>query len=211
MRIAVIGSGYVGLVAAACFAELGHSVVGVDNDGDKMTGLGGGESLIHEDYLHELLQRHRGTRLSFSTSLTDAIKESPVIVIAVGTPAAANGEADLSYVESVTREIAQSAQGYKVIVEKSTVPVYTNAWIQRSMALNCRGRADFDVVSNPEFLREGTAVTDFLYPDRIVVGANTERAARTLREMYSPLIDGSYYRQESVVPAPDAAQSPPPY
>jgi UDPglucose 6-dehydrogenase len=208
MRIAVIGSGYVGLVAAACFAELGHTVVCVDNDVDKISALSAGESLIHEDYLHELLQRHRGHRLSFSNSLTEAIKESLVIVIAVGTPAAANGEADLSYVESVTREIAQSAQGYKVIVEKSTVPVYTNAWIQRSMALNCRGKADFDVVSNPEFLREGTAVTDFLYPDRIVVGANTERAARTLRELYGPLIDGSYYHQASVVPSPDGARTP---
>ena len=206
MRIAVIGSGYVGLVAAACFAELGHTVVCVDNDVDKITALSAGKSLIHEDYLQELLQRHRGNRLSFSTSLTEAIKESLVIVIAVGTPATANGEADLSYVESVTREIAKSAQGYKVIVEKSTVPVYTNAWIQRSMMLNGRGRADFDVVSNPEFLREGTAVTDFLYPDRIVVGANSARAAQTLREMYGPLIDGSYYQQESVVPAPDGAK-----
>jgi UDPglucose 6-dehydrogenase len=208
MRIAVIGSGYVGLVAAACFAELGHTVVCVDNDVDKITALNAGKSLIHEDYLQELLQRHRGHRLSFSASLTDSVKDSLVIVIAVGTPPAASGEADLSYVESVTREIARSAQGYKVIVEKSTVPVYTNAWIQRSMVLNGCGKADFDVVSNPEFLREGTAVTDFLYPDRIVVGANTERAAQTLREMYGPLIDGSYYQQESVVPAPDGAKTP---
>ena len=208
MRIAVIGSGYVGLVAAACFAELGHTVVCVDNDAGKITALSAGKAVIHEDYLQELLQRHRGNRLSFSTSLTDAVRESLVIVVAVGTPAAANGEADLSYVETVTREIAQSTEGYKVIVEKSTVPVYTNAWIQRAMVLNGRGRTDFDVVSNPEFLREGTAVTDFLYPDRIVVGANTERAAQTLREVYGPLIDGSYYQQESVVPPPDGAKTP---
>jgi UDPglucose 6-dehydrogenase len=206
MQIAVIGSGYVGLVAAACFAELGHTVVCVDNDADKIAALNAGQALIHEDYLQELLQRHRGARLSFSTSLTDAVRESLVIVIAVGTPAAAGGEADLSYVESVTREIAQSAQGYKVIVEKSTVPVYTNAWIQRAMVLNgCRG-TEFDVVSNPEFLREGTAVTDFLYPDRIVVGANSERAAQTLRELYTPLVDGSYYKTEGAVPAPCCAK-----
>ncbi|HLY97883.1 MAG TPA: UDP-glucose/GDP-mannose dehydrogenase family protein [Candidatus Angelobacter sp.] len=205
MRIAVIGSGYVGLVAAACFAELGHTVVCVDNDIDKIRALDAGEPLIHEDYLQEILERHRGTRLTFSSSLTDAVRESLVVVIAVGTPAAANGEADLSYVESVTREIARSAQGYKVIVEKSTVPVYTNAWIQRAMVLNgCGG--EFDVVSNPEFLREGTAVTDFLYPDRIVVGANSERAAEVLREIYAPLVNGSYYEREGAVPRPDGAR-----
>ena len=206
MRIAVIGSGYVGLVAAACFAELGHTVVCVDNDTDKIRALDAGEPLIHEDYLQEILQRHRGTRLTFSSSLTEAVRESLVVVIAVGTPAAANGEADLSYVESVTREIARSAQGYKVIVEKSTVPVYTNAWIHRAMVLNGCGGSEFDVVSNPEFLREGTAVTDFLYPDRIVVGANSERAAEVLREIYAPLVNGDYYEREGAVPRPDGAR-----
>jgi UDPglucose 6-dehydrogenase len=208
MQIAVIGSGYVGLVAAACFAELGHKVVCVDNDLDKIAALNAGESLIHEDYLQELLQRHRGTSLRFSASLTDAVAESLVIVIAVGTPATANGDADLSYVESVTREIAHSTRGYKVIVEKSTVPVYTNAWIHRAMILNGCMSGEFDVVSNPEFLREGTAVTDFLYPDRIVVGANTERAKELLRELYGPLIDGGYYRQPGAVPRPDGVKTP---
>ena len=207
MRIAVIGSGYVGLVAAACFAELGHEVVCVDNDIEKISALNAGESLIHEDYLQELLQRHRGASLRFSASLTDAVSESLVIVIAVGTPATANGDADLSYVESVTREIAHSTRGYKVIVEKSTVPVYTNAWIHRAMILNGCRSGEFDVVSNPEFLREGTAVTDFLYPDRIVVGASTERAKELLRELYGPLIDGSYYKQAGAVPRPDGVKT----
>ena len=207
MQIAVIGSGYVGLVAAACFAELGHTVVCVDNDLEKIAALNAGQSLIHEDYLQELLQRHRGTSLRFSASLTDAVAESLVIVIAVGTPATANGDADLSYVESVTREIAHSTRGYKVIVEKSTVPVYTNAWIHRAMILNGCRSGEFDVVSNPEFLREGTAVTDFLYPDRIVVGANTERAKELLRELYGPLISGSYYKQAGAVPRPDGVKT----
>lgn len=211
MRVAVVGSGYVGLVTAACFAELGHEVVCVDNDLDKISALNAGQPLIHEDYLQELLDRYRGTSLRFSSSLIDAVRESLVIVIAVGTPAAATGEADLSYVESVTREIARSADGYKLIVEKSTVPVYTNAWIHRSMVLNGCRPGSFDVVSNPEFLREGTAVSDFLYPDRIVVGANLERAASAMRELYAPLIDGSYARREGAVPRPDGARVPPLY
>src|SRR5258707_3015028 len=211
MQIAVIGSGYVGLVAAACFAELGHKVVCVDNDREKIATINAGGTLIHEDYLQELPSRHRGGNLTFSDSLTGAVRNALVVVIAVGTPASANGEADLSYVESVTRAIAQSADSYKLIVEKSTVPVYTNAWIQRAMTLNGRHASEFDVASNPEFLREGSAVTDFLYPDRIVVGANTERAARILKEMYNPLIDGTYAARPTAVPSPDAAKMPPLY
>src|SRR5215470_12741179 len=115
MRIAVIGSGYVGLVASACFAELGHDVTCVDNDLTKIAALKAGEMLIHEDYLQELLHRHRGTRLSFSSSISDAARNSLMIIIAVGTPAAASGEADLSYVESVTREIAHCVDGYKLV------------------------------------------------------------------------------------------------
>jgi UDPglucose 6-dehydrogenase len=211
MKIAVIGSGYVGLVAAACFADLGHMVVCVDNDFDKINKLNSGVSLIHEDYLPELLIRHRGRSLKFTTTLTDAVRESQVIVIAVGTPPGPSGEADLSYLESVTREISRSLNGYKLIVEKSTVPVYTNAWIRRVMLFNGCRRDQFDVASNPEFMREGTAVTDFLYPDRIVVGANSERAAEMLREVYGPLIDGSYAQREGAVPKPDAAGLPPLY
>jgi UDPglucose 6-dehydrogenase len=209
MQIAVVGSGYVGLVVSACFAELGHKVVCVDQDQTKISALNSSQCLIHEEFLPELLRRHRGKDLLFSTSLAEAISDSLVIVIAVGTPASADGEADLSYVESVTREIARSAQGYKLIVEKSTVPVYTNAWIQRVMVIN--GCQQFDVASNPEFLREGTAVTDFLYPDRIVVGTGKERASSILRELYSPLTDGSYSQRPDAVPVPDGARVPPLY
>ena len=190
MQISVIGSGYVGLVAATCLAELGHNVVCVDSDSAKIAALNAGDTLIHEDCLQELLSRHRGTRLSFSTSIEDGARERSVIFIAVGTPSAEDGSVDLSYVESVARSLAESMNGYKVIVEKSTVPVYTSEWIQNALVPKGRKQADFDVVSNPEFLREGTAVTDFLYPDRIVVGASSARAAGIMREIYASLIDG---------------------
>ena len=201
--IAVVGSGYVGLVAAACLAEIGHQVICVDNDPAKLATLQVGETPIHEEYLPQLLAKHRNRKLSFSGDLPKAVQQSDVIFIAVGTPPTASGDADLSYVESVAREIAGSMNAYKVIVEKSTVPVYTNEWVRRVMTLNGEPGCDFDVVSNPEFLREGTAVTDFLYPDRIVVGANTERAAQTMREVYGPLVDGEYYQKTDAVPRPE--------
>src|SRR5438552_12704692 len=190
MKIAVVGSGYVGLVASACFAELGHEVICVDNDPEKLDALVRGETPIHEQYLPELLARHRGQRVKFSSSLPDAVRASSVIVVAVGTPPRVSGDADLSYVEAVAREIAQSLNGYKVIVEKSTVPVYTSEWVRKIMLLTGGPECEFDVVSNPEFLREGTAVTDFLYPDRIVVGADSERSAKILKEIYQPLTSG---------------------
>jgi UDPglucose 6-dehydrogenase len=211
MRIAVIGSGYVGLVAASCFAELGHSVVCVDKDEDRIAELNGGGVPIYEDYLPELLTRHRGERLKFSTSIADAVSQSTVILIAVGTPVGPNGEADLSFVESVTKAIARCVDDYKLIVEKSTVPVLTSAWIERAMVLNGVRRDQFDVASNPEFLREGSAVSDFLYPDRIVVGAGSDRALHVLRELYGPLIDGSYAQSAEAVPKPEQAVTPPFY
>ena len=207
MKIAVVGSGYVGLVAAACFAELGHEVICVDNDEQKVAALKGGEILIHEQYLPELLARHRGQRLTFSSDLQEAVRFSSAIFIAVGTPPLDSGDADLSYVEAVAREIAQSLNGYKVVVEKSTVPVYTNHWVRRVMQLAGARAADFDVVSNPEFLREGTAVSDFLYPDRIVIGADSERAVEVVRKIYAPLGDGSYYQGAVAVPGPAGAQT----
>lgn len=212
MRIAVIGSGYVGLVAAACFAEIGHQVTCVDSDAEKLAALQRGETPIHEKFLPELLARHRGSRLKFSASLHDSVVASDAIFIAVGTPPADNGEVDLSYVESVSREIARSVRetpgSYKLVLEKSTVPVYTSHWIRRVMELNGAPAGAFDVASNPEFLREGTAVTDFLYPDRIVIGSNSERATATLREIYQPLTSGSYGAQENAVPGPDGARLP---
>jgi UDPglucose 6-dehydrogenase len=211
MQIAVIGSGYVGLVAAAGFAEIGHNVVCVDNDLEKIATLNAGGMPIHEDYLQEVVCRHHGKTLFFSSSLADAVVEAKVIFIAVGTPAAPDGEVDLSYVESAAREIARCATGHKLIVEKSTVPVYTSEWIRLILDSNSRRASTFDVASNPEFLREGTAVTDFLYPDRIVVGADSDSAAHILREIYAPLINASYSERPSAVPKPDAATLTPLY
>ena len=211
MQISVIGSGYVGLVAATCLAELGHDVVCIDSDSAKIAALNAGQTLIHEDCLQELLSRHRGSRLSFSTSIQEATRDAVVIFIAVGTPSADDGSVDLSCVESVAQSLSGSMNGYKVIVEKSTVPVYTSEWIQNALAPKGRAHNEFDVVSNPEFLREGTAVTDFLYPDRIVVGSSTERAANIMREIYAPLIDGSYGQLPSAVPKPEKARLLPMY
>jgi UDPglucose 6-dehydrogenase len=210
MHIAVVGSGYVGLVAGACFADLGHDVILVDNDQQKLEALKGGQVPIHENFLPELLQRHRGRRLNFTDDLPRAVRASAVIFIAVGTPPTEQGEADLSYVESVARSISGAITGYKVVVEKSTVPVYTSDWVRKIILRNAAAPDSFDVASNPEFLREGTAVTDFLYPDRIVVGADSEPCASLLREIYAPLTDGSYYRRQDAIPQPDRARVPPP-
>ena len=193
LTIAVVGSGYVGLIAAVCFAEIGHSVICVDNDREKVEALQSGEVPIYENQLPELLARHRGRGLVFTTDLLAAARKAQVIFIAVGTPQSPSGEADLSYVEACVREIASELHEYKVVVEKSTVPVLTNQWISRTLRFNGARDENFDVISNPEFLREGTAIEDFLYPDRIVVGADTERARAVLRQVYQPLIDGSYY------------------
>src|SRR5271156_2065002 len=210
MRIAVVGSGYVGLVAGACFADLGHDVVLVDNDERKLSALMNGQVPIHEKFLPELLNRHRGNRLQFSADLEEAVRASAAIFIAVGTPPTDRGDADLSYVESVAREITGAIGEYKVIVEKSTVPVYTSEWVRRIILRNGADPESFDVASNPEFLREGTAVTDFLFPDRIVIGCDTERAARVLREVYAPLTSGSYYERSDAIPQPDRTSTPAP-
>src|SRR6201997_5306728 len=205
MQIAVVGSGYVGLVAGACFADLGHEVILVDNDQQKLAALRSGQVPIHEKFLPELLARHRGNRLTFSDDLKEAAHLSTAIFVAVGTPPTEKGEADLSYVESVAREISGGIDDYKVVVEKSTVPVYTSEWIRRIILRNGIDPGSFDVASNPEFLREGTAVTDFLFPDRIVIGCDSERAAEVLRETYTPLTDGSYYERRDAIPQPDRA------
>src|SRR5262252_8087923 len=199
MKIAVVGSGYVGLVAGACFAELGHEVTLVDNDERKLAELQRGGCPIHERFLPELLERHHGQRLSFTGNLPEAVRGSQIIFIAVGTPPSEDGEADLSYVESVAQGIAGAIDDYKVVVEKSTVPVYTSSWIRKVMLLNGAPAELFDVASNPEFLREGSAVVDFLYPDRIVVGADSERAAEMLAETYRPLLDASYYEKPHAI------------
>jgi UDPglucose 6-dehydrogenase len=210
IKIAVIGSGYVGLVAAVCFAEIGHEVICVDNDERKVAALQGGDSLIHESSLPELLEKYRNTRVRFMTDLAEATRECEAIFIAVGTPQSEAGDADLSYVEAVACEIARSLTSYKVIVEKSTVPVYTNEWVTRSMERNGAARHLFDVASNPEFLREGTAVADFLHPDRIVVGADSDRAAAVLNRIYLPLTSGDYYKRSGAIAGGCTATTPPP-
>src|SRR5258707_10529492 len=210
IKIAVVGSGYVGLVAAVCFAEMGHEVICVDNDERKVAALQGGDTLIHEKNLPELLERHRNHRIRFMADLGEATRRCSAIFIAVGTPQSETGDADLSYVEAVACEIARSIDSYKVIVEKSTVPVYTNEWVTRSMERNGAARLLFDVVSNPEFLREGTAITDFLHPDRIVVGADSERAAAILTRIYLPLTTGAYYTQSDATGGFRNLPEPPP-
>lgn len=209
IQIAVVGSGYVGLVAAMCFAEMGHHVVCVDNDERKVAALRGGDTLIHEKHLPELMARYCNGRVRFTTDLAEATQSSGAIFIAVGTPQSETGDADLSYVEAVASEIARHITSYKVIVEKSTVPVYTNEWIRRVIERNGVRRDMFDVVSNPEFLREGTAVEDFLHPDRIVVGADSTRAADLLKAIYAPLTDGSYYKDESAIAGMCSTAQPP--
>jgi len=206
--ICVIGSGYVGLVAAVCFAEMGHRVVCVDNDEAKVKTLRQGGVPIFEELLPELLAKHRDKGVEFTTDLGSAVERSEAIFIAVGTPQGDTGAADLSFVEAVVSEIARQINSYKVIVEKSTVPVYTNEWIHRVLHRHGVAPNSFDVVSNPEFLREGTAVIDFLHPDRIVVGANTERSAEVLKRIYEPLTSGTYYAQPDALAGMCTAANP---
>ena len=153
----------------------------------------GGDSLIHEEHLPELLNRYSNNRVTFTTDLGAATAAANAVFIAVGTPQSKTGDADLSYVEAVACEFARHLDSYKVIVEKSTVPVYTKEWVRKTVERNGGNSAMLDVVSNPEFLREGAAVEDCLHPDRIVVGADSPRAAEVLQALYRPLTDGSYY------------------
>ena len=208
MNIAIIGSGYVGLVAAACLAEIGHRVVCVDNDERKIASLKQGVSVIHEEFLPELLARHVDDRLRFTTDLAAAVRASSVVFLAVGTPPCETGEADLSVLEMVCHELAKGIDRYKVVVVKSTVPVGTNDWVRRILVRYGAAPGSFCVAANPEFLREGTAVADFLYPDRIVIGADSDRCAGVLRQIYEPLTDGTYARSKHAIPVPDAAPLP---
>jgi UDPglucose 6-dehydrogenase len=187
---------------------MGHHVICVDNDEDKVKTLREGGVPIFEELLPELLARHRDRGVEFTADLGRAVERSEAIFIAVGTPQGDTGAADLSYVEAVVSEIARHINSYKVIVEKSTVPVYTNDWIQRVLQRHGVDRMSFDVVSNPEFLREGTAVLDFLHPDRIVIGANSDRSAEVLRQIYAPLTDGSYYDRPGALSGACSASHP---
>ena len=188
MRITMIGAGYVGLVSGACFADFGHEVTCVDKDDRKIQGLLNGKMPIYEQGLEHLVASNVATgRLVFTSELADSVKAADVVFIAVGTPSRrGDGHADLSYVYAAAREVAASLQGYTVIVTKSTVPVGTGDEVERIMR-ETNPTADFAVVSNPEFLREGSAIGDFKRPDRIVLGCHDERASEVMRAVYRPL------------------------
>ena len=188
MNICVVGTGYVGLVTGAVFADLGNDVVCVDNDQKKIEALRAGQMPIYEPGLEEMVVRNKDDgRLSFTTDLPGAVRLSDVVFIAVGTPPKDTGETDLSQVEAVATQIGRSMDRYKVVVNKSTVPVGTGEFVREVITRHQPRPIDFDVVSNPEFLREGSAIEDTLRPDRIVIGAPNQQVAMTLVELYAPL------------------------
>lgn len=188
MNISIIGSGYVGLVTGACLAELGNKVICTDNDTKKITDLKKGIIPIYEPGLEELISTNvKKKRLKFTSRIKEAVGDSQIIFITVGTPSLGNGEADLTGIENVARNIALNMNGYRLIVEKSTVPVETGIWVKRTIATYVRKKVKFDVASNPEFLREGRAINDFMHPDRIVIGVESKKAREILVDLYKPL------------------------
>lgn len=191
MKIAIIGTGYVGLTTGTCLADLGHDVICVDNDPEKLKKLELGQSPIYEPGLEDLIVKNKETgRLTFTDQIDSAVKQSEVIFICVNTPPKPDGQADLKYVEIVARQIAEVANGdYKVIVDKSTVPVRTAEKVKETINRYSKESAKFDVVSNPEFLREGSAVKDTLEPDRIVIGVDSDKAKEKMLEVFQPIID----------------------
>jgi UDPglucose 6-dehydrogenase len=189
MDISIIGSGYVGLVTGACFADVGHHVICVDNDSEKVKQLKAGEVPIYEPGLEEIIHRNvSARRLHFTGNIQEAVERSQIIFIAVPTPPLPDGDVDLSFVEKVAREIAGVLTDYRVIVDKSTVPVKTGEKVAESIKRYNRHGAKFDVVSNPEFLREGCAVADLMHPDRIVIGAQSEQAIDLMKKVYEPFM-----------------------
>ncbi|MDQ7822737.1 MAG: UDP-glucose/GDP-mannose dehydrogenase family protein [Candidatus Eremiobacteraeota bacterium] len=188
MDITIVGAGYVGLVSGACFAELGHKVMCIDNNEKKIEMLEKGIIPFYEPGLEELVKANkREQRLLFSTQIKDGVDHGLIIFIAVDTPSKTSGEADLSFVEEVSRQIAEHMKEYRLIVEKSTVPVQTGEWVMKTIRESVSPGVQFDVASNPEFLREGTAIDDFLSPDRVVLGVTSEKAATLLVSLYEPL------------------------
>ena len=190
MKIGVIGTGYVGMVTAVCLADLGHTVIGTDVVPEKIEKASQGDPNIYEPGLEELLNKClvKGN-LTFSSNLVATIQPSDVLFVCVNTPPREDGSADMSYVEDVSRTIAENLNTYKVIVEKSTVPVQTSMWIKRIISLYRKSDMEFDVASNPEFLREGSAVSDFMNPDRIIIGVETDKAREILLKIYERYSD----------------------
>jgi len=187
MKLTIIGTGYVGLVTGTCFAEVGHQVICVDNDAAKVKMLQAGGIPIYEPGLEELVKKNTAAgRLSFTTSTAEGVENSDVIFIAVPTPPLPDGAVDMSFLEKVAREIAGAMTSYKIVVDKSTVPVQTGDKVSETIKRYCKGRVEFDVVSNPEFLREGFAVQDLMRPDRVVVGVRSQRPVLALKEIYAP-------------------------
>src|SRR5882672_7133784 len=189
MDLSIIGSGYVGLVTGACFADVGHNVICVDNDPRKVEALQGGKIPIYEPGLEEVVHRNvSARRLRFTGNIKEGVDNSQIVFIAVPTPQQPDGSVDLSFIEKVARDIAEVLADYRVIVDKSTVPVKTGENVAESIKRYNRHGANFDVVSNPEFLREGCAVADLMHPDRIVIGAQSEHAIDLMKKVYEPFM-----------------------
>ena len=188
MKLAILGTGYVGIVTGTCFADLGNDVICVDNNEEKIKQLNSGIIPIYEPGLEELIKKNRqNERLSFSSDNKEAVRKSDIIFICVGTPPRNDGSADLTGIEKVSRDIAESMDSYKLVVEKSTVPVETGERLKDAIKRNMKNDVEFDVASNPEFLREGSAIEDFNSPDRIVIGVESKKAEKILCELYEPL------------------------
>src|SRR6516162_2713309 len=187
MKLTIIGTGYVGLVTGTCFAEVGHHVICVDNDAAKVKMLQGGGIPIYEPGLQELVQKNVAAgRLSFTNNTAEGVEKSDVIFIAVPTPPQPDGSVDLSFIERVARDIAGAMTSYKIVVDKSTVPVKTGDKVAETIRRYCKSKVEFDVVSNPEFLREGFAVDDLMHPDRVVIGVRSQRPVQAMKEVYEP-------------------------
>jgi UDPglucose 6-dehydrogenase len=209
MRVCVIGTGYVGLVTGACLAYIGHDVICVDNNEEKVKLMKSGQSPIHEPGLPEVIAESiRKGKIEFTTDIAAGVNHGEILFIAVGTPSLADGRSDMRYVEAVARSIGESlTEGYRVIVNKSTVPIGSGDWVRMIVLDGMAGKSNidqiqFDVVSNPEFLREGVAVFDTFNPDRIVVGSGSDRALKLMQDLYTPIIDRSFADDKTLPPVP---------
>ena len=198
MKVCVIGTGYVGLVTGVCLAEVGHDVICVDKDKNKINALKEGKIPIYEEGLAELVKNnYRNKKLSFHPDVSNGIRESGIVFICVGTPPVPSGKPDLAAIDDVARIIGKSLNGYKIILNKSTVPIGTAKRIKKIIKENLDNGHEFDIVSNPEFLKEGEAVKDAFFPERIVIGSDSQKAIKIMKELYKPIIkqDFEYARK----------------